>query len=54
MTHNFGRYPRREIAMSHPVPITPVEDNYGHVSIGVLPPAPRLPSHTAFRGAHAV
>ena len=28
MTHNFGRFPRREIAMSHPVPAAPVENNY--------------------------
>jgi hypothetical protein len=28
-SHNFGRYPRREIAMSYPVPATSFENNYG-------------------------
>ena len=52
MTHNFGRYPRREIAMSHPVPITPVEDNYGHRRPPARPPLFAAPHR--FRGARGL
>ncbi|MEH2541919.1 hypothetical protein V1278_005059 [Bradyrhizobium sp. AZCC 1577] len=39
--HNFGRYPRREIVMSYPVPAASSENNYAYPSTGITLPHPR-------------